>query len=42
MKKTGVVILCVIVMIVWIFDGIASGVVNALLSSLRQLMNEWL
>ena len=30
MKKTGVVILCVIV--VWIFDGIASGVVNALLA----------
>ena len=34
MKKTGVVILCVIVVgvIVWIFDGIASGVVNALLA----------
>ena len=34
MKKTGVVILSVIVVgvIVWIFDGIASGVVNALLA----------
>ena len=34
MKKTGVVILCVIVVgvIVWSFDGIASGVVNALLA----------
>ena len=34
MKKTGIVILCVIVVgvIVWIFDGIASSVVDALLS----------
>ena len=34
MKKTGVVMLCVFVVgvIVWIFDGIASGVVNALLA----------
>ena len=34
MKKTGIVILCVIFVgvIVWIFDGIASSVVDALLS----------
>ena len=34
LKKTGIVILCVIVVgvIVWIFDGIASAVIDALLS----------
>ena len=34
LKKTGIVIVCVIVVgiIVWIFDGIASAVINALLS----------
>lgn len=34
MKKTGIVIVCVIVVsvIVWIFDGIASSVIDALLS----------
>lgn len=34
MKKTGIVIVCVIVVgiIVWIFDGIASAVIDALLS----------
>ena len=33
-KKTGIVILCVLIVgvIVWIFDGIANGLVNALLS----------
>ncbi len=33
-KKTGIVIVCVIVVgvIVWIFDGIASAVIDALLS----------
>ena len=32
-KKTGIVILCVLIVgvIVWIFDGIANGLVNALL-----------
>jgi preprotein translocase subunit SecE len=37
-KKTGIVIACVIVVgvIVWIFDGIASGVVDALISLLGQ------
>lgn len=34
LKKTGIVIVCVIVVgiIVWIFDGIASSVIDALLS----------
>lgn len=34
MKKTGIVIVCVIIVgvIVWIFDGIASSVIDALLS----------
>ena len=34
LKKTGIVIVCVIVVgvIVWIFDGIASAVIDALLS----------
>ena len=34
LKKTGIVIACVIVVgvIVWIFDGIASSVIDALLS----------
>ena len=34
MKKTGIVIVCVIVVgvIVWIFDGIASSVIDAILS----------
>mgnify|MGYP004714936493 CR=1 FL=1 len=34
MKKTGIVIVCVIIVgiIVWIFDGIASAVIDALLS----------
>ena len=33
-KKTGIVIVCVLIVgvIVWIFDGIANGLVNALLS----------
>ncbi len=33
-KKTGIVILCVLIVgvIVWIFDGIANGLVNALLA----------
>ncbi len=32
-KKTGIVILCVLIVgiIVWVFDGIANGLVNALL-----------
>lgn len=34
LKKTGIVIVCVIIVgiIVWIFDGIASSVIDALLS----------
>ena len=38
LKKTGIVILCVIVVgvIVWIFDGIASAVIDALLSLFGQ------
>ena len=38
LKKTGIVIVCVIVVgiIVWIFDGIASSVIDALLSLLGQ------
>lgn len=38
MKKTGIVIVCVIVVgiIVWIFDGIASAVIDALLSLFGQ------
>ncbi len=34
MKKTGIVIVCVIIVgvIVWIFDGIASSVIDAILS----------
>ena len=34
LKKTGIVIVCVLIVgvIVWIFDGIANGIVNALLS----------
>ncbi|HIY07577.1 MAG TPA: preprotein translocase subunit SecE [Candidatus Evtepia faecigallinarum] len=34
MKKTGIVVVCVIIVgvIVWIFDGIASSVIDALLS----------
>ncbi len=34
LKKTGIVILCVLIVgiIVWIFDGIANGLINALLS----------
>ena len=34
LKKTGTVILCVLIVgvIVWIFDGIANGLINALLS----------
>lgn len=37
-KKTGIVIVCVIVVgiIVWIFDGIASAVIDALLSLFGQ------
>ena len=37
-KKTGIVIVCVIVVgiIVWIFDGIASSVIDALLSLFGQ------
>ena len=33
-KKTGIVIVCVLIVgvIVWIFDGIANGLINALLS----------
>ena len=38
LKKTGIVIVCVIVVgiIVWIFDGIASSVIDALLSLFGQ------
>ena len=38
LKKTGIVIVCVIVVgiIVWIFDGIASSVIDALLSRFGQ------
>ena len=38
LKKTGIVIVCVIVagIIVWIFDGIASSVIDALLSLFGQ------
>ena len=38
LKKTGIVIFCVIVVgiIVWIFDGIASSVIDALLSLFGQ------
>ena len=38
LKKTGIVIVCVIVVgiIVWIFDGIASAVIDALLSLFGQ------
>ncbi len=38
MKKTGIVIVCVIIVgiIVWIFDGIASAVIDALLSLFGQ------
>ena len=38
LKKTGIVIVCVIVVgiIVWIFDGIASSVIDALLSIFGQ------
>ena len=33
-KKTGIVIVCVLIVgiIVWVFDGIANGLINALLS----------
>lgn len=38
LKKTGIVIVCVIVVgiIVWVFDGIASSVIDALLSLFGQ------
>ena len=38
LKKTGIVIVCVIVVgiIVWIFDGIASSVIDALISLFGQ------